>query len=269
MKLESNGKIIDLSKKVLIMGIVNVTPDSFSGDGNFIDIETTVNQVKKLLDDGADIIDVGGQSTRPGYIEITVEEEINRVVPIIKAISKNFDCLISIDTYRYQVAEECLKNGAHIVNDIWGLQKDNGEMGKIVSKYSAVVIAMHNKKDKNYSEDIIESMKKFYQRTFEIASENKIERNKIIIDPGIGFAKGSKENIEVLLRLEELTSVAPLLLGVSRKKFIGEEMQLSPLERDDGTLGINILAITKGVKIIRVHNVRSHKRGLSIVEKVL
>lgn len=269
MILESNGKIVNFDKKILIMGILNITPDSFSGDGNFISIESTIDNVRKLLDDGADIIDVGGQSTRPGYLEITAEEEIKRVIPIIKAISKKFDCLISIDTYFHQVAEESLKNGAHIINDIWGLQKDNGEMAKVASKYNAIVIAMHNKKDKIYSEDIIESMKKFYERTFEIALENKIEINKIIIDPGIGFAKGSKENIEVLSRLEEITSIAPTLLGVSRKNFIGEEMKLLPLERDEGTLAINILGINKGVKIIRVHNVKIHKRALSIMEKLL
>lgn len=253
----------------LIMGILNITPDSFSDGGNFFSIDTALKQTKKLLDDGADIIDVGGQSTRPGHMEIPLEEEINRVIPIIKAISEQFNCTISIDTYRYQVADLALANGAHIINDVWGLQRDNGEMAKVAAKYNCDVIAMHNQDSKEYHEDIILSIKKFFKKTFKIAEENGVNPNKIIIDPGIGFGKGYDENIEVLSRLEELTSLAPLLLGVSKKGFIGKDMNLTPSERVEGTIAVNTIGVSKGAKIIRVHNVLEHKKAFSIADKIL
>nr|WP_307774450.1 dihydropteroate synthase [uncultured Cetobacterium sp.] len=269
MHFESLGKFFSLDNKTLIMGILNITPDSFSDGGQFNSIEKALEQTEKLLNDGADIIDIGGQSTRPGHIEVSLEEELNRVIPVIKAISKKFDCLISIDTYRHQVADAALSNGAHIINDVWGLQKDNGEMAKIAAKYNAVVIAMHNQDSKIYSEDIILSMKKFFQKTFNIAENNGLNPNKIIIDPGIGFGKGYDENIEVINRLDELSSLAPLLLGVSKKGFIGLDLSLSPKERTEGTIAVNTIGVSKGAKIIRVHDVLEHKKAFSIADKII
>ncbi|WP_297404681.1 dihydropteroate synthase [uncultured Cetobacterium sp.] len=253
----------------LIMGILNITPDSFSDGGNFFTIEEALIQTEKLLNDGADIIDVGGQSTRPGHIEVSLKEEIDRVIPVIKAISSKFNCQISIDTYRHEVAELALANGAHIINDVWGLQRDNGEMAKVASKYSCSVIAMHNQDSKEYKEDIILSIKKFFKKTFEIAEQNGVNTNKIIIDPGIGFGKGYDENIEVLNRLDELTCLAPLLIGVSKKGFIGKDMNLTPSQRVEGTIAVNTIAVAKGAKFVRVHNVLEHKRAFSIADKIL
>ncbi|MGL4977911.1 MAG: dihydropteroate synthase [Cetobacterium sp.] len=269
MIFSSLGKSFTLNKRTLIMGILNVTPDSFSDGGKFNSIDSAVEQAKKLLADGADIIDIGGQSTRPGHIEVDSETEISRVVPIIEKISKELDCIISIDTYRYDVAEAAIKAGAHIINDVWGLQRDNGDMAKIAAKYNCVVIAMHNQDSKIYESDIILSMKRFFAKTFKIAEENGLDRNKIIIDPGIGFGKGYEENILVLNRLDEISFIAPILLGVSKKGFIGKDLNLSPDERVEGTIAINTLGISKGAKIIRVHNVFEHHKALSILDKII
>lgn len=269
MKFSSLGKTFSLENKTLIMGILNVTPDSFSDGGKFDSINKAFEQAKKLIADGADIIDIGGQSTRPGHIEVDSETEISRIVPIIEKISKELDCIISIDTYRHEVAEAAIKAGAHIINDVWGLQRDNGEMAKIAAKYNCVVVAMHNQDSKIYESDIMLSMKRFFAKTFKIAEENGLDRNKIIIDPGIGFGKGYNENIIVLNRLDEISFIAPILLGVSKKGFIGKDLNLSPDERVEGTIAVNTLGITKGAKIIRVHNVLEHHKALSILDKII
>lgn len=269
MIFSSLGKTFILNKETLIMGILNVTPDSFSDGGNFNTVDLAFKHAKTLIDQGAHIIDIGGQSTRPGHEEVDLQTEIDRVIPVIKKISKELDCIISIDTYRYEVAEAALKAGAHIINDVWGLQKDNGEMAQVAAKYNCVVIAMHNQNSNFYEEDIILSIKKFFKKTFKIAESNGVNTNKIIIDPGIGFGKGYSENIEVLNRLKEISSIAPTLLGVSKKGFIGKDLALSPHDRIEGTIAVNILGILNGAKIIRVHNVLEHKKALSIADKII
>lgn len=269
MTFSSQGKTFILNKETLIMGILNVTPDSFSDGGKFNSIDLAFEHAKTLVVQGAHIIDIGGQSTRPGHEEVDIVTEINRVIPIIKKISKELDCIISIDTYRAEVAEAAIKAGAHIINDVWGLQKDNGEMAQIAAKYNCVVIAMHNQDSKIYEEDIILSIKKFFKKTFEIAEKNGLNPNKIIIDPGIGFGKGYDENIEVLNRLKELNFIAPILLGVSKKGFIGKDLNLNPNDRVEGTIAVNTLGILNGAKIIRVHNVLEHKKALSIIDKII
>lgn len=269
MIFSSRGKTFILNKETLIMGVLNVTPDSFSDGGKFNSIDLAFEHAKNLVAQGAHIIDIGGQSTRPGHEEVDLTTEINRVIPIIKKISKELECIISIDTYRAEVAEASIKAGAHIINDVWGLQKDNGEMAKIAAKYNCIVIAMHNQGSKIYEEDIILSMKKFFKKTFEIAEKNGLNPNKIIIDPGIGFGKGYDENIEVLNRLKELNFIAPILLGVSKKGFIGKDLNLNPNDRVEGTIAVNTLGILNGAKIIRVHNVSEHKKALSIIDKII
>lgn len=269
MIFSSLGKTFILNKETLIMGILNVTPDSFSDGGNFNTVDLAFEHAKTLIDQGAHIIDIGGQSTRPGHEEVDLQTEIDRVIPVIKKISKELDCIISIDTYKYEVAEAALKAGAHIINDVWGLQKDNGEMAQVAAKYNCVVIAMHNQNSNFYEEDIILSIKKFFKKTFKIAESNGMNTNKIIIDPGIGFGKGYSENIEVLNRLKEISSIAPTLLGVSKKGFIGKDLTLSPNDRIEGTIAVNILGILNGAKIIRVHDVLEHKKALSIADKII
>ena len=269
MILKCRDKNIELGKKTLIMGILNVTPDSFSDGGRYNNLDSALEQAKKMVEDGVDIIDIGGESTRPGHTQISVEEEIGRVVPVIEMLSKELDIIISIDTYKYQVAEAALKTGAHIINDIWGLQYDNGEMAKLAAEYNVPVIAMHNQNGTEYSEDIILSMRKFFERTYEISDRYGISRDNIILDPGIGFGKGMEENIEVLARLEELRDMGRILLGTSKKRFIGTILGgLSTDERVEGTVATTVIGIGKGVDIVRVHNVLENKRAALVADRI-
>lgn len=269
MILKCRDKNIELGKKTLIMGILNVTPDSLSDGGRYNNLDSALEQAKKMVEDGVDIIDIGGESTRPGHTQISVEEEIERVVPVIEMLSKELDVIISIDTYKYQVAEAALKTGAHIINDIWGLQYDNGEMAKLAAEYNVPVIAMHNQNGTEYSEDIILSMRKFFERTYEISDRYGISRDNIILDPGIGFGKGMEENIEVLARLEELRDMGRILLGTSKKRFIGTILGgLSTDERVEGTVATTVIGIGKGVDIVRVHNVLENKRAALVADRI-
>jgi dihydropteroate synthase len=269
MILKCRDKNIELGKKTLIMGILNVTPDSFSDGGRYNNLDSALEQAKKMVEDGVDIIDIGGESTRLGHTQISVEEEIERVVPVIEMLSKELDVIISIDTYKYQVAEAALKAGAHIINDIWGLQYDNGEMAMLAAEYNVPVIAMHNQNGTEYSEDIILSMRKFFERTYEISDRYGISRDNIILDPGIGFGKGMEENIEVLARLEELRDMGKILLGTSKKRFIGTILGgLSTDERVEGTVATTVIGIGKGVDIVRVHNVLENKRAALVADRI-
>lgn len=269
MILKCRDKNIELGKRTLIMGILNVTPDSFSDGGRYNNLDSALEQAKKMIENGVDIIDIGGESTRPGHTQISVEEEIRRVVPVIEMLSKELDIIISIDTYKYQVAEAALKAGAHIINDIWGLQYDNGEMAKLAAEYNVPVIAMHNQNGTEYSEDIILSMRKFFERTYEISDRYGISRDNIILDPGIGFGKEMEENIEVLARLEELRDMGRILLGTSKKRFIGTILGgLSTDERVEGTVATTVIGIEKGVDIVRVHNVLENKRAALVADRI-
>lgn len=269
MILKCRDRNIELGKRTLIMGILNVTPDSFSDGGKYNNLDSALKQAKKMVEDGVDIIDIGGESTRPGHTQISVEEEIGRVVPVIEMLSKELDVIISIDTYKYQVAEAALKAGAHIINDIWGLQYDNGEMAKLAADYNVPVIAMHNQNGTEYSEDIILSMRKFFERTYEISDRYGVSRDDIILDPGIGFGKGMEENIEVLARLEELRDMGRILLGTSKKRFIGTILGGLPTdERVEGTVATTVIGIEKGVDIVRVHNVLENKRAALVADRI-
>ena len=269
MILKCRDKNIELGKRTLIMGILNVTPDSFSDGGRYNNLDSALEQAKKMIENGVDIIDIGGESTRPGHIQISVEEEIGRVVPVIEMLSKELDIVISIDTYKYQVAEAALKAGAHIINDIWGLQYDNGEMAKLAADYNVPVITMHNQNGTEYREDIILSMRKFFERTYEISDRYGISRDNIILDPGIGFGKGMEENIEVMARLEELRDMGRILLGTSKKRFIGTILGGVPTnERVEGTVATTVIGIEKGVDIVRVHNVLENKRAALVADRI-
>ena len=270
MLLKCRDKKIELGKRTLIMGILNVTPDSFSDGGKYNNIEIAVKQAEKLIKDGADIIDIGGESTRPGHEQISEEEEIARVVPVIEKISSELDTVISIDTYKHKVAEAALKAGAHIVNDIWGLQYDKGEMAALVKKYDVPLIAMHNQNNKVYEEDIILSMRKFFKRTYEIADKYEIDRKKIILDPGIGFGKDINLNLEVLGRMEELRDMGRILLGASRKRFIGIILNDAPVDqRVEGTIATTVIGIEKGADIVRVHDVLENKRAAMVADRIV
>ena len=228
-----------------------------------------MKQAERLISEGADIIDVGGESTRPGHIQITSEEEISRVVPIIEKISKNLDTIISIDTYKYDVAKEAIKVGANIINDIWGLQYDNGEMAELVKKSNLPLIAMHNQNDEVYNKDIMLVLREFFEKTFKIADKYGIDRDTIILDPGLGFGKNVEQNIEVLSRLNELKDMGFILLGASKKRFIGKLLNDLPFdERVEGTVATTVIGIERGVDIVRVHNVLENKRACLVADGV-
>ena len=270
MVIHSRGKKIELGKRTLIMGILNVTTDSFSDGGDYADIEKAVARAKEMIEEGADIIDVGGMSTRPGHEEISVELEMKRVIPVIKRISAETEAVISVDTYRHEVAERALEAGAHIINDVWGLQYDKGEMAAVAAKYDACVIAMHNQNGTHYEKDIMISMREFFERTFKIAEEKGLSKEKIIIDPGIGFGKDFEWNLEVLHRMGEIRDMAPILLGTSRKRFIGTLIGgLPPKERAEGTIATTVAGIERGADIVRVHDVRANKRAVLVADAII
>ena len=268
-KISCGNKEIILGERTLVMGILNVTPDSFSDGGRYNNLDSAMKQAERLISEGADIIDVGGESTRPGHTQITSEEEISRVVPVIEKISKNLDTIISIDTYKYDVAEEAIKAGANIINDIWGLQYDKGEMAELVKKSNLPIIAMHNQNDEIYNKDIMLVLREFFEKTFKIADKYGIDRDKIILDPGLGFGKNVEQNIEILSRLNELKDMGSILLGASKKRFIGKLLNDLPFdERVEGTVATTVIGIEKGVDIVRVHNVLENKRACLVADGV-
>ena len=270
MILYSKNKKIELGKRTLIMGILNVTTDSFSDGGDYADIEKAVARAKEMAAEGADIIDIGGMSTRPGHEDISVELEMERVIPVIKRISAELDIIISIDTYRYEVAEKALENGADIINDVWGLQYDKGEMAAVAAKYDVPVIVMHNQNGTHYEKDIMVSMREFFEKSFKIAEENGLSKDKIVIDPGIGFGKDMEQNLEVLHRMGEIRDIAPILLGTSRKRFIGALLNgLPPKERAEGTVATTVAGIERGADIVRVHDVLENKRAALVADAII
>lgn len=267
--LKCRDRELELGKRTLIMGILNVTPDSFSDGGEHNSVEAAVEHAKKMLEEGADIIDIGGESTRPGHTQISDEEEIARVVPVIKKVVE-LGATVSIDTYKAKVAKAAFEAGAHILNDIWGLQYDNGEMAEVVKKYKVPVIAMHNQNGKEYRDDIVCCIKNFFKKSYEIAERYGIPRDTIILDPGIGFGKGIDENLEVLSRLQELREMGRLLLGASRKRFIGTILgDVEPQDRVEGTVATTVIGIEKGIDIVRVHDVLANKRVAMVADRIV
>ena len=267
--LKCGKNILKLGNRTYVMGILNVTPDSFSDGGDFSNIEKAIIHAKEMIEEGADIIDIGGESTRPGFQEVTVEEEINRVVPIIKRLVEEINTPISIDTYKAIVAQRAIEAGASIVNDIWGLQKDPN-MAAVVSKYDVPVVIMHNQIGTEYDKDIIEAMKDFFKKSISIALEAGVKKYNIILDPGIGFGKDVEQNIHVMSRLGELNDLGyPILLGTSRKSMIGKILDLPPKERVEGTLATSVLGVVQGVEIIRVHDVKENVRTIRVADAIV
>ncbi len=250
----------------LIMGIINVTPDSFSDGGQFLAQDNALNHARQLAEEGADILDIGGESTRPGAALVSEEEELERVVPAIRNIAQaNLGCAISIDTYKARVAEKTLEAGAHIINDVWGLQREP-DIAKAAAAHRAPVIINHWEKERQSDIDILEQMKRFFDRSIEIALQAGIRESEIILDPGFGFAKDAAENIDILARLEQLCDWGyPLLVGTSRKRFIGSLTgREEPRDRVFGTVASNVIALMKGAAIFRVHDVAAHKDALAV-----
>ncbi|HHV28989.1 dihydropteroate synthase [Acetivibrio mesophilus] len=259
---------LPIDEKTYVMGILNVTPDSFSDGGQYIKIDSAIKRAKEMVDAGADIIDVGGESTRPGYQQVDALEEINRVVPIIESLSKELNVPISVDTSKALVAEKALCAGACIVNDVWGLQKDPA-MAEVVSKHGAGVIMMHNSDTKEYR-DLMGDIIRFLRKSIEIAEKVGITRENMVVDPGIGFGKTLEHNLEVMRRMRELNTLnLPVLLGTSRKSLIGNVLDLPVNERLEGTAATITLGIANGADIVRVHDVKEMVRVVRMTDAMV
>lgn len=268
-KLKGGVPLI-LGQKTLIMGILNATPDSFSDGGQYNSVQKALRHVETMIEAGVDIVDIGGESTRPGFVKISVDEECNRVIPIIEAIANRFPQMaLSIDTYKSATARAALEAGAHIINDIWCLKADE-QMAKVAAEYDCPVILNHNRENVPYSElmrdiiaDLLESVK--------IAADAGVNRQHIWLDPGIGFAKTYEENLDVHARLTEINALGyPVLLGTSRKRFIRQTLQTEQAEEtQEGTIASNVLGITQGCQIVRVHNVQQMKQAALMVDAIL
>lgn len=251
-----------------IMGILNVTPDSFSDGGTHNTLEAAIAHTEKMIREGATIIDVGGESTRPGYTQISDEEEIERVCPVITEIKKRFDVAISLDTYKAGVAKAGIQAGADLINDIWGLTYDD-RMAKVIADAGVSVCIMHNRKEAVY-EDFLVDVKSDLEKMISIAIEAGIAKDKIMIDPGIGFAKDLDQNLMLMKHIDILNSFGyPILLGTSRKSMIGKTLDLPVGERVEGTLATAVYGYEKGCDFFRVHDVKEHDRALKMIKKIL
>lgn len=267
--LKIKNSVWELGKRTYIMGILNVTPDSFSDGGRFEELGYAVDHAFQLVAQGADIIDVGGESTRPGHKEVSGEEELARVLPVVKKLNALTPVPVSVDTYKASVARACLEAGAAVINDVWGLQREP-EIARVAAHYGVPVVAMHNQEGTVYATDILTAMKDFFEKTLEIAYKAGISQSNMILDPGIGFGKTVEQNIAVMGRLAELKAMGyPILLGTSRKSTIGRILDLPPEERVEGTIATTVLGIQQGIDIVRVHDVVQNKRAALVADAIV
>lgn len=266
-EIQIGNRMFDADGSAYVMGILNVTPDSFSDGGRYVSMDAALEQVARMIEEGADIIDVGGESTRPGHQKISDEEEISRTAGIIQEIKKKFDIPVSIDTYKSKVALAALQAGADLVNDIWGLKYDP-KLAGIIAESGAACCLMHNRNNTEYK-DFMEEMKEDLRESLEIAHKAGIADNKIILDPGIGFGKTYEQNLQAICKLSELRELGyPILLGTSRKSVIGLTLDLPVEERLEGTLATTVLGVMAGCSFVRVHDVLENKRVIWMTEAV-
>lgn len=265
--MKIGSREFDVKNHTYVMGILNVTPDSFSDGGNYTETDRALFHVEQMLKEGADLVDIGGESTRPGYVPVSEEEEIQRVCPIIEAIKSRFDVPVSLDTYKSKVAKAGIEAGADLINDIWGLQYE--EMAEVIAKAGLPCCLMHNRREAVYV-NFMEDMAADLARTLHIARKAGISEDRIILDPGVGFAKTYEQNLEIINRLEELRIFeCPILLGTSRKSVIGLTLDLPTAERLEGTLVTTVMAVMKGCSFVRVHDVKENVRAVKMAEAIL
>lgn len=263
------SKEFDTKGKTYIMGILNVTPDSFSDGGKWNRMDAALDHVEQMLAGGMDVLDIGGESTRPGYTLISDQEEIDRVVPVIEAVKARFDVPISLDTYKSNVAKAGLTAGADLINDIWGLKYDP-EMARVIAEAGVACCLMHNRKARDYK-DFFPDMLDDLGQTLVIAEKAGILRENILLDPGVGFAKSYENNLECVRRLPELIAAfdLPVLLGTSRKSMIGLALGLPADQRVEGTIATSVMAVMAGCMFVRVHDVQANKRAVQMTEAIL
>lgn len=268
MKLHTRKKIYDLTERTHIMGILNVTPDSFSDGGQYFTVDRAVEHALKLEQEGADVIDIGGESTRPGHKPLTVEEELKRILPVIEEVTQKVQIPISVDTFKAETAYQAIKAGADIINDIWGAKKDP-EIADVAAENNVPIILMHNRENRDY-QSIIDDMIKDLEESIDIALQAGVPKDHIILDPGIGFAKTAEDNFIVMNQLEKITALGfPVLLATSRKSFIGKLLDIPPEERDNATGATTCLGIVKGAHMVRVHNVKLHLELAKMMDAML
>jgi len=267
-KMVIGTKEFDVKNHTYVMGILNVTPDSFSDGGKYNQLDKALFHVEEMIKEGADLIDVGGESTRPGYTMISEEEEIERTVPMIEALHERFDIPISVDTYKSKVAKANARAGADLINDIWGLKYDK-KMAEIIADEKLACCLMHNRAEADYK-NFLKDMKADLKESIKIAKEVGIKNKRIILDPGIGFAKSYENNLEAIRCLDVLEETGyPVLLGTSRKSVIGLSLDLPKEERVEGTLATTIFAVMQGAAFVRVHDIKENKRAIMMAEAVL
>ncbi|UUZ82157.1 dihydropteroate synthase [Paenibacillus sp. P26] len=267
--LNCRGLSLPLGDRTIIMGILNVTPDSFSDGGRYIEPELAVERARQMLEEGADILDVGGESTRPGFAAVPEEEELRRVIPVIRALkAAGIEAPISVDTYKAEVARQALEAGAHMMNDIWGLQKDP-MMASVAAEYGRPIVLMHNRTEAvyaNFIQDVIGDLQNIVERAL-LAG---IREEQIILDPGIGFAKSYEQNLQLMNYLDRIVQIGfPVLLGTSRKSMIRTTLELPPDDVVEGTAATVALGIAQGCRIMRVHDVKAMKRVVAMTDAIV
>ena len=260
---------LDFRQETVIMGILNVTPDSFSDGGKYSEIDAALKHAETMLHQGAKIIDIGGESTRPGHAPVSLTEELERTAPIIEAIIKELDCVVSIDTYKAQVAEAAIKAGASIINDVWGAKREPA-IAKVAAEYDVPIILMHNREVAKYENALWSDMQSDLQASIDIAESAGVPKAHIWLDPGIGFAKDTVENIVAMQHLQELSAMGyPVLLGTSRKSLIGNVLDIPVSERLSGTNATVCYGIEKGCHIMRVHDVKEIAQAAKMMDVVV
>lgn len=260
--LRCRDKTVQLDAGPVIVGILNVTDDSFFDGGRFVAVDAAVAQALRLVAEGAGMIDVGGQSTRPGFVELTPDDEMARVIPVIEKLVPQLPVPLSIDTYKVPVARAALDAGVHVLNDVYGLQRDPA-MARLAADFDCPVVVMHQEAGfKEVAGEPIAPLLRFFENSRQIARRAGLAEEHLIFDPGIGFGKTHAQNLQLLARLDALRAAGrPLLLGVSRKSVIGNVLELPPPERLEGTLATTVLAVWQGVELIRVHDVAPNARA--------
>ena len=266
--MKIGNREFDTKKHTYVMGILNVTPDSFSDGGCWNQMDAALRHTEEMIANGADIIDIGGESTRPGYTMISDEEEISRVVPVIEKVKERFDIPVSLDTYKSGVAKAGIAAGADLINDIWGLKYDD-KMAGVIAESKVPCCLMPNRKEAVYA-DFMEDMLKDLQETLDLADKAGILRDRIMLDPGVGFAKTYENNLEAINRLEMLHRLElPILLGTSRKSVIALTLDLPKDQRVEGTLATTVLGVIKGAGFVRVHDVKENVRVIKMTEAII
>lgn len=268
MKVTAGDYVLDFNKKTYIMGILNTTPDSFSDGGRYDEVGAAVRHATQMVQDGADIIDIGGESTRPGYTPISVEEETQRITPVIKEISQSLKVPISVDTFKAETARRAVEAGAHIINDIWGAKKDP-EIAVVAAEKDVPIILMHNRENMEYENFMRDALLDIYE-SINVAKKAGVKDENIILDPGIGFAKTMEQNLEMMQHLDQLVALGfPVLLATSKKRIIGHILDLPVDQRMEGTGATCCFGIQKGAHMVRVHDVKEISRMAKMMDALV